>query len=115
MPFVWALEKGKKAEHSHDKQIPGKRNFFKCIRHRICDLICLMGCNLIPLAKPSNIYRNDHIQNYIHKHIRQKLKLLHLLTDPFRKEIFPHSSEYLQGYYIHICSRSPIFTLQCIS
>ena len=32
-------------------------------------------------------------------HGRQKLTLLHLFTNLFRKEIFPHSSEYLQGYY----------------
>ena len=30
---------------------------------------------------------------------RPKLTLLHSLTDLFRNEILPHSSEYLQGYY----------------
>ena len=30
-------------------------------------------------------------------HRKQKLTLLHLFTDLFRKEIFLHSSEYLQG------------------
>ena len=29
--------------------------------------------------------------------LKQKLTLLHLFTDLFRKEILPHSSEYLQG------------------
>ena len=28
-----------------------------------------------------------------------KLTFLHLFTDLFRKEILPHSSEYLQGHY----------------
>ena len=33
----------------------------------------------------------------IFSHRRQKLTLLHLFIDLFRKEIFPHSSEHLQG------------------
>ena len=41
---------------------------------------------------------NDRVLNlelYIHR--RQKLTFLHLFTGLFRKEIFPHSAEYLQG------------------
>ena len=37
-------------------------------------------------------------------HRRPKLTLLHLFTDLFRKEIFPHSSEYLQGYYFNLAN-----------
>ena len=37
-------------------------------------------------------------------HRRPKLTLLHLFIDLFRKEILPHSSEYLQVYYKLIVS-----------
>ena len=38
-------------------------------------------------------------------HKRPKLTLLHLFTDLLRKEILPHSSEYLQGYYNQLYMR----------
>ena len=39
-------------------------------------------------------------------HRRQTLTLLHLFTDLFHKEIFPHSSEYLQGNNREYCKYS---------
>ena len=45
----------------------------------------------------SGNFETLEIQEIYYAHGRQKLTLLHLFTGLFRKEICPHSSEYLQG------------------
>ena len=44
----------------------------------------------------SGNFETLEIQEIYYAHARQKLTLLHLFTGLFRKEICPHSSEYLQ-------------------